>query len=313
MRRGAESGVEGVPVLRRDEVASPPKRIMFGQLDPLVLMLPLGTFYMGWVLGTGSLLPADVRFIPAILSIFPFLAVGTVLVNDAYDADVDAQSRRKKGLDLSTGRLGSGKVLAVSVAAFAASLVLAGFVSLKFFIVVGALTILAIAYSSPPMRLSRRAGLDLLANAVGLGSLCIIAGWVASGASSIPPPVWLFTVAFGAGAFFLFPALMDLESDEAGGKRGTAVVLGWKGSCALGTMLMGLANAGIVYMCVHSIILYPRFLLLAWPIIVLEMVVFPLLSKEKRRLKPMMLAMAALLSLGNVLILLSFTGYLGRI
>ncbi len=68
--------------------------VLFDQVHLPILLIPVGPFYIGWVLAAQRLLPTDWEFYLALLSILPFLGVGTVLVNDSFDIPVDRSHRR---------------------------------------------------------------------------------------------------------------------------------------------------------------------------------------------------------------------------
>ena len=104
---------------------------------------------------------------------------------------------------------------------------------------------------------------------------------------------------------------MDYGSDEEGCKMSIVVALGWRRACLLGMVLIGLADVGIIYMSLNSIILNPDFLWVAWVIILGELIVFPLLAFRRDLMKPLTGAMGGLLFLGNLLIVLSYLGMLG--
>ncbi len=284
---------------------------MWAQVHLPILLIPVGPFYIGWVLAEGRLLPGDMSFVLGLLSVLPFLSLGTVLLNDAYDMDVDPLSRRKGELPSSGGTMGRGHLLALAGASFVATMLLAAMVNLRFLAIVGCLVALAVLYSVPPVQLSRRPGADLVANALGIGVLCTVAGWVVAEPGSLPPVAWLVTSAFGTGTFFLLPTLMDHESDERGGKATVVVALGWERACILGLGLIVAADAGIVYMSLSSTVLKPAFLWVAWPIILGEVLVFPLLYNRSDRIKGLTGAMSGLLFLGNLLIVLSYLDLLG--
>ena len=282
-----------------------------GQVHVPTLLIPVGPFFIGWVLAVGDLLPTEASFFIALASFFPFLGLGTLLLNDAYDIEVDALSARKSNYASSTGRVKGRTLKRYAAISFAVSLLLAILVSLQFLAVIIVLVIVAILYSMPPIQLSRRPGLDLAVNSLCIGILCTIAGWVVGAPSSLPPTAWLITSALGTGTFFMLPALMDHASDAAGGKTSVVVALGWRRACLLGAVLIGLADLGIIYMSMNSIILNPDFLWVAWIIILGELIVFPLLAFRRDLMKPLTGAMGALLFVGNLLIVLSYLEMLG--
>lgn len=284
---------------------------MLEQVHLPILFIPVGPFYIGWVLASGTLVPGSVSFLLGFLSVLPFLSLGTVLLNDAYDIDVDPNSRRKGGLPSSKGRLGQSQLRTAGLLSLASSVVLAVAVNTAFLAVISLLVVLSLLYSVPPVQLSRRPGLDLLANALGIGVLCTIAGWVVASPGDVPPSAWLVTSAFGTGTFFLLPTLMDFSSDGSGGKTTIVVALGWGPSCLLGLVLITMADVGIVYMSLSSIILNPGFLWIAWPIILGEMAIFPLLVRRRDLLRQLTGAMSGLLFVGNLVIVLSYLDLIG--
>lgn len=293
------------------ERGSTGRLVLFGQVHLPVLLIPAGPMYIGWVLATQRLLPTEWSFLAGLLSVLPFLGLGTVLLNDAFDVGVDRLSARKGGFASSRSGVDKARLVALAAVALAISITLAIIVSTRFAATIGLLVVLDVLYSVPPVQLSRRPGLDLSANMLGIGVLCTVAGWVMGGADGLPPAVWLVTAALGTGTFFMLPALMDYESDLAGGKRTVAVSLGWTGACALGATLISLADVGIVYMSLASVILRPSFLWVAFPIIAGEVIVFPVLARRRQDLKALTAAMGGLLFLGNLLIVLSYLELLG--
>jgi 4-hydroxybenzoate polyprenyltransferase len=291
----------------RGEVKGP---VVFDQVHLPTLLVPVGPFYIGWILASQRLLPTEASFYIALLSLM-ILGLGTVLVNDAHDITVDALSHRKARFATSTGRITGDRLKAIAASSFGAALMTATLVSVEFMVVIGLLVILALLYSVPPVQLSRRPGVDLTVNGFGIGVLCTIAGWVLVSPGSLPPIVWLVTSWFGTGTFFLLPALMDLDSDLEGGKVTVAVMIGWRRACHLGFILIGLADVGIVLMSLTSIILNPSFLYIAWPIILGQLLVFPILASRRDLLKPLTGAIGGLLFIGNLLIVLSYLDVLG--
>jgi 4-hydroxybenzoate polyprenyltransferase len=285
--------------------------IAFGQVYLPTLVIPVGPFFIGWVLAAETLLPTELDFFIALVSIIPFLGLGTVLLNDAYDGDVDALSVRKGGYSSSTGRLSPRRLRLFGGASLLVSIAMSTFVNLEFMVIVAMLVMVAFLYSVPPVQLSRRPGLDIAANSIGIGVVCTIGGWVVASPGDIPPIVWLLTSALGTGTFFLLPTLMDYKSDLEGGKLTIAVVLGWERACILGLVLMTVADVGIVYMSMASVILNPGFLWVAAPIIIGELLVFPLLIRSRDMLRQLTTVMAGLLFVGNLVIVLSYLGHLG--
>jgi 4-hydroxybenzoate polyprenyltransferase len=285
--------------------------VLFDQVHLPVLLVPIGPFYIGWILAAGRLLPTEWSFLWGLLSILPFLGMGTVLLNDAFDIGVDRLSGRKGGLASSRDRVEKRTLVIIAGISLSISLALAMVVSSDFALVMALLILFTLLYSVPPVHLSRRPGIDILANVLGIGVLCTVAGWVMAAPDTLPPTIWLLTTALGTGTFFLLPALMDYESDRQGGKMTVAGALGWKGACVLGTALISMADVGIVYMSLSSIVLGPSFLWIAWPIILGEVIIFPVLVRRPDLIRQMTGAMAGLLFIGNLAIVLSYLDLLG--
>jgi 4-hydroxybenzoate polyprenyltransferase len=89
---------------------------------------------------------------------------------------------------------------------------------------------LGLAYSLPPLRLSGRAGFDLLANALGYGGVALLLGagslQLPGGITSAPWGARLAACMLAVAAVFLHTTVLDLEGDRRTGKRTSGVALG---------------------------------------------------------------------------------------
>lgn len=102
--------------------------------------------------------------------------------------------------------------------------------------------VLSVAYSVPPLRLKRVAGVDWLINMAGFGLLTPLAAWELSGRplNSVALLVFIgFALLFGA----LYPLtqLYQMDQDRARGDRNFALLLGRRGSLTAALFLTGAA------------------------------------------------------------------------
>jgi lycopene elongase/hydratase (dihydrobisanhydrobacterioruberin-forming) len=147
---------------------------------------------------------------------------GTLAINSAFDRDtgdigyLDAPPpppRHLFAFGIILMGLGQLAALALLPRAFAA--------------VYAACFAMSILYSVPPFRWKAVAGLDLVINALGFGTLTALAGWTLSG---IAPPPWAVTVLVAFCPLFaaLYPLtqLYQLDEDRRRGDRTLALVLG---------------------------------------------------------------------------------------
>jgi lycopene elongase/hydratase (dihydrobisanhydrobacterioruberin-forming) len=175
-----------------------------------------------------------------------FLNGGTLAINSVYDRDegdigyLDAPPPPPRHLfAFSVGLMAAGQVLAL--------LLLPPLYS----IVYAACFAMSIVYSVPPFRWKAVAGLDLVINAIGFGTLTPLAGWAVTG---YPLSLWavLTLLAFCPLFAALYPLtqLYQYEEDRARGDRTLALVLGMRRSLlfALAAMLLAFAllAAGIL-------------------------------------------------------------------
>jgi 4-hydroxybenzoate polyprenyltransferase len=164
---------------------------------------------------------------------------GTLAINSAFDKDegdvgyLDAPPPPPRHLFVfSLALMAAGQVLAFAL------------FPLLFGIAYAVCFLMSILYSVPPFRWKAVAGLDLVINAWGFGTLTPLAGWAITGQ---PVPAWavLTLLAFCPLFTSLYPLtqLYQYEEDRARGDRTLALVLGMRRSLQLAILAMLVAFA----------------------------------------------------------------------
>ena len=82
-------------------------------------------------------------------------------------------------------------------------------VSPLFALLVGICIILSLSYSTPPVRLKNRAGIDVVTNLVGSGLLCSIAGWIVVKPLLLYPYIWGVASMAGVAAIYIPTTIND--------------------------------------------------------------------------------------------------------
>jgi len=108
-------------------------------------------------------------------------------------------------------------------------LILAWFISTRFFLVSLFCFVMGVLYSVPPFRFKTRPGLDVLTNVLVYGSLTPYAGWASMDRPLGPPMVSLLFVYFLLGwGFIPINQIFQMEEDALRGDRTWALALGKK-------------------------------------------------------------------------------------
>jgi lycopene elongase/hydratase (dihydrobisanhydrobacterioruberin-forming) len=204
----------------------------------------LGFFLaVGWSLSAGGGLGA---LLGGLALWVVFLNGGTLAINSVYDQDeddigyLDAPPPPPRHLfAFSFGLMAVGQLLAIV------------FFPPLFAIVYGICFAMSLLYSVPPFRWKAVAGLDLVINAWGFGTLTPLAGWAITGQ---PLTLWamLTLLAFCPLFAALYPLtqLYQYEEDRARGDRTLALVLGMRRSLqfaiAAALLAFALLAAGLV-------------------------------------------------------------------
>jgi lycopene elongase/hydratase (dihydrobisanhydrobacterioruberin-forming) len=198
-------------------------------LRPREWPIVAGHTFFGFLLALPEAPEASARWIQALLGVTVFVVLlngGTLAINSAFDRDegdigyLDAPPPPPRHLfAFGLSLMVLGQIVAVTL------------LPATFAIIYAACFVMSILYSVPPLRWKAVAGLDLLINSVGFGSLTAFAGWSLSG---VAPPTWALLVLLAFAPLFaaLYPLtqLYQMEEDRRRGDRTLAIVLGIRGS-----------------------------------------------------------------------------------
>ncbi|UCE73735.1 MAG: UbiA family prenyltransferase [Methanomassiliicoccales archaeon] len=285
-------------------------------------------FYIGWVFATRKLFPTYILdilssrtpttasvdefiiFIICLMVMGPFLGGSTLLYNDYWDSEIDKISRRKGLFPLPQGLLEGKTVLKTSILFMGLALVLAIFVSLLFWLLVTSCIILSLSYSTPPIRLKNRAGLDVLTNIFGSGLLCSIAGWIVAQPIHEYPWVWGLTSMSGVGAIYIPTTIIDYKSDKVAGLYTFAVRFGKKTAFIFGILCVVIANSLVIYMGMTNYLFTPELVMVIWPIALAQVILYPIILRKMtfKGIYWTILTLCVLLVIGNGLLLTYYVG-----
>jgi chlorophyll synthase len=184
-------------------------------------------YHLGYVLATRTLAPSAGELLGALVAV--------LADNDAYDVAGDRLNPRRARSPLVTGRITVPRARRIALAAGTVALVAALPLGPLFVAGVAGTLLSSRAYSAPPLRWKQRAGADVALNAVAVGALCPLAGWLAAGraVAGFPWPVALLAT-FVAAALYVPTTLVDHDADAAAGYRTVAVRLGPRRAYRLG-------------------------------------------------------------------------------
>ncbi|UCG69308.1 MAG: UbiA prenyltransferase family protein [Thermoplasmata archaeon] len=285
-------------------------------------------FYIGWVFASRELFPPYIldiltsnnpssasfdQFMLFGLGMFvmgPFLGGSTLLYNDYWDSEIDKTSKRKAAFPLPMGLVSSKSVLYTSIVLMILALFFSYFISLLFMMLVGLALALSICYSTPPIRLKNRAGLDVLTNAIGSGLLCSIAGWIVVKPFFEYPILWGFTSIFGVCSIYIPTTIIDQPNDKRKEVNTFAVRLGQKNAFYAGVFSIAMANILIVYMGLTNYLITMEFLIVAWPVALAQPIAYALILRKLtfKSVYRTIMALAGLLTVGNALMLTYYVG-----
>lgn len=321
---------DGMPFQDKSYVISPLKllRYLLKHMVPLFWGVSVIPYYIGWIFATRKLYPTYiVDFLTAtesstanfnefwvfglgLLAIGPFLGGFTLLYNDYWDSEVDKTSKRKALFPLPQGLLTHKTVFRGSILLMGLAIMFSIFVSLLFTILIVLCIALSLSYSTPPIRLKNRAGLDVVTNAMGSGLLCSIAGWIVTKPLLEYPVLWGLVSIFGVSALYIPTTIIDQESDKRAGLNTFAVKLGKRRAFYAGLLCIAIANAIIVYMGLISYLIDPNFLTVAWPIAFLMVISYGLILSKLtfKSVYRTIMALATLMLLGNGLLITYYVG-----
>lgn len=203
-----------------------------------MILIPVWTFYLlGAYHGMRGDVPDTGRLLAGAAS-FTALMGAVYIINQITDRDADRANR--KLFLVPDGIVSPGAARIEAAVLIAVAFLIAAFLSARFAIVLAAGLALGVAYSVDPVRLKKRAALDVLANAVGNGILNTLAGWAAIGA---PLDGWyvLAPYPFAVASVHLTTTLADIRGDAAAGLRTSGVLLGARAGLPTAAALMAAA------------------------------------------------------------------------
>ncbi len=194
--------------------------------------------------------PFPVVFLPPLNFILAWLSF-TMLIGAVYVAnqifDIEGDRENEKLFILPKGAVLVRTACIYTGVLVAASLAIAWFINLPYFIVAVLSAILGVLYTVPPFHFKGRAILDALSNGIGNGLLNTAAGWAAVAALDWRFALYTAPYVPAVMAVFLLTAIPDLPGDREAGEKTTPVVFGGKVTAwaALGLMALSLLLAVI--------------------------------------------------------------------
>ncbi|SCG77904.1 UbiA family prenyltransferase [Micromonospora humi] len=224
---------------------------------------PLGwaAAYAGSVLATRTWLPPTAalpRSLVALVVLGPLLWTAVLTVNDRHDLPSDRRNPRKATAPLVIGLLTEADLLRWHVGATVAALALTvTAIGPAFALGTALVLLLGWAYSTPPVRLKTRPGLDVAANALAVGVLAPLAGW------SLHRPVTSYPVLVAVlglllvAALYLPTTVLDVDADTAAGDTTAAVRWGTR-RCRRAGLALWAAATGVWLVCCHLGVLVRR-------------------------------------------------------
>ncbi|UCF07530.1 MAG: UbiA prenyltransferase family protein [Thermoplasmata archaeon] len=322
-----------MPIVDRSYEVSPLKilRYLLKHMVPIFWGVSIIPFYMAWVFASGKLFPTFIldllasnpsssentaeftTFLFALLTLGPLLGGSTLLYNDYWDSEVDRGSKRKGLFPLPQGLLSQEAVFRTSIIFMLLAVLFSLLVSPVFALLVGICLVLSLSYSTPPVRIKERAGLDVITNMVGSGLLCSIAGWIIVKSFVDYPFVWGIASMTGVAAIYIPTTIIDHASDKAAGVNTFAVRFGTRTAYLSGVASITIANAVIIYMGLNHYFITPELIMVVWPVALAQVVVYALLLRKMtfKSVYYAILSLCILLVIGNALMLTYYVGYWG--
>jgi 4-hydroxybenzoate polyprenyltransferase len=309
-------------------------RAMLRHMGPEFWIVATFPFYVSWVWASGEVLPnydwlvsqgitlqsffsvisewmaMSWEVIISAVVLGPFLGGATLLLDDYHDREVDVDNPRKVKLPMFKLQFNPKVLMKAAGILFAASLLLALQVSFLFFIIVCMLTILSISYSTPPMKLKSRGGLDLVTNMVGFGSLCSLAGWSLISPISDYPWLWLLPMLFGTGALYIPTTIADFESDRGTQVRSISVTLGEEEAKLMAIWFLIAANVAIVMLGLMDYLYTSAVIIRFWPIALVQVLLFAYFLRDTttESIVKGLFSTTSLMGIGTFLLILDYTG-----
>lgn len=303
-------------------------------LGPEFWIVSTFPFYISWIWASGEIFPgwtwlsenpsyagqywshfADYmgetwRFWLGVVIAGPLLGGGTVLYDDYYDAEIDRRNPRKRRKPWFKAPATPASIMGAAVFLFVLSLALSTLINVQFFAVSAAIIVLALIYSTPPVRLKGRGGMDLVTNMVGFGALCSFAGFIVAAPLQEYPWLWQFIMFTGMGTLYILTTIADLEADGRSGVPTIAVKMGFERSVKAAMALLLLANVGIILLGLMDYLYSPGVVFRVWPISILEFIplAYMLYHRNMDVIMWVIFATGSLMAFGTLLLALNNTG-----
>ena len=212
-------------------------------LRPLLWIPAIALFEAGrTTFDRGAPAPAAVAALVSLLGILSAVHVA----NGWRDRAGDRLNR--KGGALAAGAIAAGGVVTLAVASLAVAVLAARWARLGAapVMLLGGAGALGLIYTLPPVETKRRAGLDLVTQALGYGVVGFALGAAITGASPAAAARASIPFALGIATVGLLTMLADRSGDETVGQRTTAVALGEDRAASLAIVLAALtAGSGL--------------------------------------------------------------------
>ena len=228
-------------------------------LFPVWTLLFLG-YYRGLLNSSDALLTNPRLFgLPVILRpeleiaktilLFSMLMGAVYIINELFDVSNDAINNRinfvvRGNVDV--------KVLTIEIALLimgAITLAVWWFLEVPFYLPLMGLSLsLGLAYSILPMRLKGRPILDLLANAIGYGTIAFSLGWISGSNFSKCTLLYSLPYLLSVGATFINTTLPDLKGDRTNNDITTGVFLGVRRASITSVLVLILAMLSAIWL-----------------------------------------------------------------
>lgn len=215
---------------------------------------------LGAILATGSWLPPPgtrLATVAAFVVLGPLVWLSVLTINDLHDLPGDRVNPRKATAPLVTGVLSATDLHRWHWWSTIAALLLAATVSPVF--LAGTAVVLALGrlYSVPPVRLKARPGADVAVNALVVGVVAPLAGWVLHRPVDGYPAIMMLLGLLLAAALYLPTTVLDADADRVAGDT-TAAVRWSPRACYETGLVLWIAATGIWLAVCHLGVLVTR-------------------------------------------------------
>jgi chlorophyll synthase len=268
--------------------------------------------YIGYILASKNIFPTVESFL-ALIIMGPLIMGSTLMLNEYFDRDIDRKNPRKANSPLIKGLIEPGNALEAAIALMLIGSLTSFAISIPFTVVVVSCILLSLFYSAPPLRFKSLPGADMIVNAVGLGVLCPLAGYLTvSNPQESFPLLYLIISTTGLGAAYISTTMVDYDVDRECGINSISVKIGKRNAYLLGLAFIAIANFGVIFMGLYNMPPFaPRIVGKIWPLCVLTVVFYAwLVRRVTRRTFWVNFAMIAIaVGVENVMWVLWYTGY----